>query len=544
MMSHGSMKRENGAMKYPERGDLSGFFIAAMIGAAAILAGVLLTAPAARAETVPPNSWAYEALKSFELRGLVALEPTLPYSFDQCERYTREIVANVEARGVALGPRHAFLLERLAKQFVGMRDRPEDRWSRPVYTVREEERFFAMDFIAGGSVQRKPDQKKGEADGLFIPDFLLGFGHGITLESNYRLVMAPERGSNVERAKPSARLKSYRGVTAEYERALLAVGGSWWDARIGREYAHWGSNLREDLILSQTAGSLDHFGGRIKLGRFALSTVQASLNPGPYWRYLAGHRLTVALPRGAFVGLSETAAYANRSFDYMYLLPLGIFYAQQFNEATNADNILWALDWKVPLRRGLIFYGQFLVDDLQYQRDENAGPDRIGLYYAADALFVVWGRELEISGGYTFISRYTYGHSGGTEFVGGNGDTRMNTLLGSPLGPDADRGFIKATLGVSSRAALTLEGVSTRYGSAGVLAQGDLLDWQSGMDKGPTYSLGGPVLYVKYAGASLRYDLNHGSYMSAGMWVRYRDKDVDDFHGKENLGWLEVVLDL
>ena len=522
----------------------SGFLIAMIFCAAAILAGVLLMAPAARAETVPPDSWAYEALKSFELRGLVALEPTFPYTFNQCEAYTREIIAAVEARGVALGPRHAFLLERLTKQFVGTRDRPEDRWSKPVYTVREEERFAAFDVSVGASVRKNPDQKKGEADGLAVPGFLVGFGHNVTLETNYRLVMAPERGDNVSGAKPSARLRSYRGVTAELERAMIDAGGSWWEVRAGREYMHWGSNLREDLILSRTAGSLDHFGGRIELGRFALSTFQASLDPGGYRRHLAGHRLTVALPWGAFVGVSETAVYAKRDFDYMYLVPLGIFYAQQFNEGTNADNILWAFDWKVPLHRGLMFYGQFLVDDLQYQRDETAGPDRLGLSLAADALLMVWGRELELSGGYTFISRFTYGHSDKTEYAAGDGDTRMNSLLGSPMGPDSDRGFIKATLGVSSRAALTLEGVSTRYGAAGVLAQGNLLDWRPGMDNGRTFYLTGPALYVKYAMASLHYDLNHGSYISAGVWVWYRDQDVENFHTKENLGWLEIVLDL
>ncbi len=513
------------------------------IGAAAILAGVLLRAPAARAETIPPDSWVYETLKSFELRGLVALEPTLPYTFDQCEAYTREIAANVEARGVALGPRHAFLLERLVKQFVGTRDRPEDRWSKPVYTVREEERFAAMDLAIGGIVQRKVDEKKGEADGLLFPDLLLGFGHNITMETSYRLVMAPERGNNVTGAKPEARLRSYDGLTAELERATIDASGAWWDIRIGREYLHWGSNLREDLILSRTAGSLDHFGGRIKLGRFALSAVQVSLDPGEYRRHLAGHRLSVALPRGAFVGFSETVVYANRNFDYMYLVPLGAFYAQQFNEASNEDNIFWAFDWKVPLRRGLLFYGQFLVDDIQYQRDENAGPDRLGLCVAADALFTTWGREIELSGGYTAVTKYTYGHSFETQYVAGNGDEYMNPLLGSPMGPDANREFIKATLGVSSRTALTLEGARTMYGKGSIPGERYLLDWVPGADEDLTF-LHAHVHYVKFVRASLRYDLNHGSYISAGAWMRFHDPGVNDFQKKQLLGWLEVVLDL
>jgi|WetSurMetagenome_2_1015567.scaffolds.fasta_scaffold41498_2 hypothetical protein len=521
----------------------SGFLFAMALGAAAILAGAVM-APAARAETISPDSWVYEALRSFEVRGLVSLEPTLPYTFDQCEAYVREIASNVEARGIALGPRHAFLLERLAKQFAGMRDRPEDRWSKPIYTVRDEGRFAAFDASVGASAARNPDRKKGEADGLAVPDVLVGLGHNVTLETSYRLRLAPEWDDNRPGAKPSGRLRSFRGVTADYERSLLDASGSWWNVRLGREYVHWGSNLREGLILSRTAGSLDHFGGRIDLGRFALSTVQATLDLGGSGRHLAGHRLTAALPRGASVGVSETVVYAGRGLDYIYLVPLGVFYAQQYNERTNADNICWSFDWKVPLRRGLLFYGELLVDDIQYERDDKAGPDRIGLSCAADAFFTAWGRELEVSGGYTFVSRYTYGHSGETQYAAGNGDTGMNPLLGSPMGPDADRGFVKATLGVTSRASLALEGVSTRYGYAGVLAQGGLLDWQPGMDSDRALSLTGPVLYVKYVMASLRYDLNHGSYVSAGVWVRYRDRGAEDLHTNENLGWLEVVLDL
>jgi hypothetical protein len=119
----------------------------------------------------------------------------------------------------------------------------------------------------------------------------------------------------------------------------------------------------------------------------------------------------------------------------------------------------------------------------------------------------------------------------------------MNRLLGAPMGPDADRGFVKGTFGVSSRAAVTLEGVSTRYGAGSSLWNEYLLDWRPGMDNDPPFP-SPPVLYAKYLLGSLRYDLNHGSYISAGIWVWYRDRDVDDFHKKDNLGWLEVVLDL
>jgi hypothetical protein len=520
----------------------SGFLIAMIFCVAAILAGVLLMAPAARTETVPPDSWAYEALKSFELRGLVALEPTFPYTFNQCEAYTREIAAAVEARGVALGPRHAFLLERLTKQFVGTRDRPEDRWSKPVYTVREDERFAALDVSVGASVKKNADRNKGEANGLAVPGILVGLGRNVTLETNYRLVMAPEWGRNANMMKPSARLRSYRGVTAEFERALLDASGEWWEVRAGREYMHWGSDPREDLILSRTAGSLDHVGARFELGRFALSTFQASLTDDWQRRRFAGHRLTTALPRGVFLGISETVVYQG-DVKHMYIVPLGIFYAQQFNEGSNVDNILWELDWKVPLRRGLLFYGEFLIDDFQYQRDENSGPDRLGLHVAADALFMVGGRELELSAGYTHIDTYTYAHFMAGGYVAGDGNAQMNPLLGSSLGPDADRRFIKATLGMSARAAVSVEGAYSKYGSNNQLFNAVLQDWAPSMDNDPAFPTA-PVLHVKYVCAGALYDLRNGSFVSAGGGVRFRDGGPDNIDAEEGFGWLEVVLDL
>ncbi len=528
-------------------------FHGSKIGAAAILAGVLLRAPAARAETVPPHSWAYEALRAFEVRGLVALEPTLPYTFDRCETYAREIAANVEARGVALGPRHAFLLERLTKQFVGTRDRPENRWSKPVHVERDGDRFAAFDASVGASARKSPDQKKGEANGLAVPGILVGFGHNVTMETNYRLVMAPEWDRNANQKKPGERLRSYRGLTGEFERGLLDAGGGWWDVRIGREYLHWGSDVREGLILSGTAGSLDHAGARFKIGRFALSTFQASLDPGGYRRHLAGHRLTVAMPRGAFVGISETVLYSGREFDYIYLAPLSVFYAQQFNERSNDDNVLWALDWKVPLRRGLLFHGEFLLDDFQYERGDDAGPDRIGVSVAMDAFFTVWGRDLELSGGYTAISKYTYAHGDyynhETEYVAGSGMTFSggSPLLGSPLGPDADRGFVRATVGASARASIVLEGVRARYGGGSMAVNGYLVNIPDNA-RGDYPFPSVPVLDVNELSACLRYDLDHGTYVSAGASVRFREpkgeglaRDLDD---DETMGWLEVVLDL
>jgi hypothetical protein len=514
----------------PESRWLSGFFMA-----------LLVVASAAHSEMVPAGSWVYDALRSFELRGLVRLEPTLPYSFDAVEAYTNEIRENVNRGNVALGPRHAFLLKRLIEQFIRLRDRPEDRYDEPVFLYRDGDRYGSFDMVVGGSGRKKVDDKKGEAEGLAVPGVTVGFGNQLTMEAEYRLVLAPERGSNVGDAKASARLRSYRGLTAECERALLDASGGWWDVRIGREYVQWGSNMREGLLISRTAGSLDHVGARFALGPFALSTVQASLDSGSR-RHLAGHRLTVALPRGIWVGIGEAVVYA-RNLDFTYLIPLGSYYALQYSEKSNDDNILCAVDWKVPLRRGLMVSGEFLMDDIQYERDELAGPDRIGLNLAVDALCFVGGRELELSGEYTYLDIYTYAHSMSTMYVAGDGDRSMNPILGSTLGPDADEWRCKASLGASARTAIAAEGIFTRRGEGNAAVGDHLLDWQPGMDNSPPFP-SGKVMHERTVSASCSYDAGKGSYITAGGGMRFRSGGRENLDSEDGFAWFEVVLDL
>jgi hypothetical protein len=486
----------------------------------------------------------YPALRTFELRGVVSLEPTIPYSRVQVESYVTRIITNLGAGKVSLGLREGFLLERLRQEFVGKGARPEDRENRPVYVVRDEGRYFAMDWEVGGAFLKRVDEKKGEANGMAVPRFLVGFGGSVTLDANYRLRMAPERGLNDRNFKPSPRTRSYRGLTAEYERALLSADGSWWRLQIGRDYLQWGSGRSEGLILSQTAGSLDHFGGRFTIGRFSISTFQAELDPG-LERHLAGHRLTVSLPRGASFGIDETVLYSGRDLDYIYLLPLSVLYANQFNEAQD-DNILWSFDWKVPLHRGVILSGEFLVDDLQYERDELAGPDKIAFNLSADALALVGARELEISGGYTRIDIYTYTHKYyTTTYITGDGASPgWESGIGSPLGPDADRWNLRVSLSLHPRAVFAVEGASIRRGEGN-----DYRRWYPptpftpGSPSHPPFP-SGTVLHERTISASQLVDLGRGSSISAGGGVRFLSGGPEDLDEKDGFGYLSLVLDL
>lgn len=519
----------------------------ARILAAATLLALLSAAPPGRAETISPDSWVYDALRSFEVRGLVRLEPTLPYTFDACERYVREIASAVERERVALGPRHRFLLERLTREFVGTASDPGAREDGPVAVARDGGRWAAFDATVGGAFVKRLDERKGEGDGLATPGLLVDLGRRLTIETEYRLVMGPERGDRVHDAKPSARTRSYRGLTGELARGLVAMNGEWWNLRAGREYVQWGSSRADGLAVSMAAGSFDHVGGGFRLGRFALSTFQATLD-SHYGRRMAAHRLTVDLPARVTLGIGETVIYDRDAFDWKYFTPIGFFYAHQYSEGMgNEDNAVCSIDAKWSVVPDLLLRGELLVDDFQYERGDDAGPDRLGFDVAAEGLVSVAGRELELAAGYTRINAYTYGHGVMTSYLTGASPydplDPSNTLIGGEtLGPDADRTFAAASLGFSGRIVLGARGSYERYGHLSRLLHAGVPDWRPGMDNDPPFP-SGPVLTERRLSGTFRYDLGGGSCAVAEGGARWRYYD-GDYVGRSSWCRVEIALDL
>ncbi|MBN1164256.1 MAG: hypothetical protein JXB45_06735 [Candidatus Krumholzibacteriota bacterium] len=466
-------------------------------------------------ERFAPRSWVYPALRTFELAGLVRLDPDLPWSRREVEFYLDRILHRIANEHIELTAGQRFLLDRLREEFQGKSFRPREREDRPFWAVREGRRFCAVDVTGGGYFRRRKEREKGEMDGLLIPSLLFDLGRGVTGETCYRIRMEPERESNRGGEKPSPRLRSFRGVSAEYERAYLFFYGKRWNVLAGRDYLHWGSAREEGLLLSRTAGSLDQVSAALSIGRFKLSLIHAVLDP-VIPRRLAGHRLSIRLPRGFQLGISETVVYTGRGLDFAYLLPVGAYYANQYNEKED-DNILWSLDCKIPLRRGLILYGELLIDDFQYEREPPA-PDRLGFNITGEAQIEIRGSAVEFAASYTYIDIFTYAHKDTlrTRYVAGDGLIEGNPLLGSALGPDADRWDLRVSVPLRSRTVIDLIARITRTGEGN-----DLHEWKRDSrgvaleDPDPRFP-SGEVMTERILALEGRYDLGRGSSVEAG----------------------------
>jgi hypothetical protein len=487
-------------------------------------------------ETIIPDSWVYPALRTFELGGYVQLAPSMPYTRKDVERYVEQILSRVGEDGRRLTPRQRFLLERLKAEFLGTSTRPADREDRPLLLYEHEGDFAAFDIAAGGLFAKQVDAEKGEIWGLLRPDLLVGVGGRLTVQTAYRIKIGPERGANMFGSKPSPRERSFRGVTSDYEKGLIYLSGQRWGIRLGRDYMHWGNGREEGLLLSRSAGSLDHVAASLQLGRFDLVAIHAVLDPR-LQRRLAGHRVTVRLPRGMCIGFGETVIYASRGLDFAYLLPFGSYYANQYNESID-DNVLWGFDWKVPITRGLVLYGELLVDDFQYERDPPA-PDRIGFNMTVEALVTFGEREIELLAGYTYIDIFTYAHKDTllTRYVTGNADPEINRLIGSSLGPDADRWNARIAMPLHPRLLVSVEGSYSRRGEGS-----DLREWDRVEDAKPRFP-SGEVLEETLVALYQSLDLEEGTYLRTGVGWRFLKGGPDLLDDDNGFFYLELLLD-
>ena len=487
-------------------------------------------------ETIHPDSWVYPALRSFELAGHVELRPAMPYTRSEVELYVESILASVRAESRGLTGRKQFLLERLEAEFIGKAGSLVEREDPPLMHYREGDNQVAFDVPAGISVGKQMEDEDAAVWGLARPGLLLCLGDRITLEALYHLRLGPEREGTMSGSKPSPRERSWRGLVSEFKKSVLSITGSGWRLSIGRDYLHWGNGRREGLLLSRTASSIDHIAASVSIGRLSLHSVHALLDPA-YPRRFAGHRLTIRLPRGIFVGLGETVVYTGRDVEFSYLLPVGIFYANQYNEEGD-DNVLWGLDLKVPVRRGLILYGEMLIDDFQYESDP-PGPNRIGFSVAAEAMVNLLGRDIELLSQYTFINIYTYAHKDSllTSYVTGSGDPLIDHLIGSPLGPDADRWNARISVPIARRVETVVEVAFARRGEGN-----DLREWDRISDPDPEFP-SGEIERESLLSLAGNMDLGAGSYIEVGGGLRRIEGGAMDLDEKDWFIYLEAILD-
>ncbi|OGN95738.1 MAG: hypothetical protein A2Y89_05100 [Chloroflexi bacterium RBG_13_51_18] len=242
------------------------------------------------------------------------------------------------------------------------------------------------------------------------------------------------------------------GLSVQFDYGYLRwTPTEWFSLSAGREPLQWGHSLGGSTLFSGEGPALDGFRYAFDFWNLKFSYFHAGLDPlvldgARYNRYLVGHRLCWQIAPEVEVGLGEATVYGGEgeSLRLAYLNPLTLHYIEQFASDALDDNPFWLVDFDARPLEGVRLWGQFMVDDLQYEADEEppeiaflAGvswADPLGLVgFSLGAEYVrVWNWVYNVPDPYArllFLGRPL-------GFPRGNDTDRWSVLAAASFGPD------------------------------------------------------------------------------------------------------------
>ena len=418
---------------------------------------------------VPLNHWSYPLLERLQARGIIDMDlSTRPVSrSDVAAAVSAAQSSDAPAPGF-LSAREVWFLSRLVAEFVGGEvDSPAFSTGTgsaslglgiKVFTqVRHGTEAVELNLWPGsapggitplrevsGGVGRDDEVEVGGGAQLDVASALgyeiWGGVEGlIGFYADTQLLLGGQDGAR--QVQLSSRVRTWRGVSASSERAYVKFERPSYSVVLGRRGTAWGRSRWGRLMLSGTAPTFDQLSARFEVGVLSFEAMHAFLEYEELGTetdlgdaesvFLAGHRMVVRGKWGS-VGLGEAVVYSSVLPDPVYLNPLMPYYLAQHNERSN-DNVLWLLDGVYHVRPGLTAYGEFLVDDLQYERSTDH-PDKYGMTFGGAWYGVVRGLDAELTAEYTNVRNWTYTHKESEHRFAQDG-----LPMGFELGPDADR---------------------------------------------------------------------------------------------------------
>ena len=435
---------------------------------------------------LPLGHWAYPLLERLVARGILDLDlTTRPVSRRAVATALnkRQSSAGASRDVPDLTKRETWALLRLSAEFL------RGKVDRQTLGVRERKASVAVGIDLGTGILGEWGESREAAS---ASGALLQSAEGVSsddgvrpwIDASYELwggvdglfgvysqtdiVLAGQDGPRI--VELSERARSWRGITASAERAYVMVERPHFAVALGRRGPAWGRSTDGGLLISGNAPSFDQLDARFEVGSFAFHALHAMLEYRTIGTeedltadervYMAGHRVVVRSQR-ASVGLSEVVVYGSHLPDPVYLNPLVPYYLAQHNERAN-DNIFWSLDFDWRTGGGTEVYGEFLVDDLMYER-YSEHPDKYGFTLGSAYYGTIHGFDLELEAEYSHVRKWTYTHG----FV----EHRLEhdgVPVGFELGPDADRITLSATVHPSFPWALGVRYAHSRQGEGSI----------------------------------------------------------------------------
>lgn len=221
--------------------------------------------------------------------------------------------------------------------------------------------------------------------------------------------------------------------------AYTAEDGAW-SGRFGRSRWHWGPGREGSLVLSRSAPAITglSLAAHFVAIRVDVIALNATLDQAA-GEQLAAHRLEWQPFDALRLGVTEAARYQSEVWQPLYLvgaIPYVLvqrFLVQDSPDSTGVlrNNILFAVDASWRVADGTRVYGEFLIDDLHAETNDN--PNKLAWQLGWEGAGSAFGQRLTWGGEFTRIWRYVY-----TSFFDRAYEIQGESL-GYPTGPDARR---------------------------------------------------------------------------------------------------------
>jgi Capsule assembly protein Wzi len=296
-------------------------------------------------------------------------------------------------------------------------------------------------------------KSEGTPTGVAIVHGRLSFGDGA---DDHVVIVTDAYAESNGRNDPTDRADGFRhtAAVADFSEAYVNARAGIVTFSLGREQEAWLGQGNESLVLSANGPPIDrlavefhtaHWEGRAIVGELdkdVLTAAQDSLNstvqPQQYYRFLYGHALTWRPDRLVEATLGETALISSgaNTLDLYYVNPFVPYIVTKSDtgrkDDAGNDNLTAFVG--IRLRPGPVtLRGELLIDDIQIDsKDRTVTPDQLGFQLGLSAPIPV-GIPASIDVSYERVDSYTYL----AQFYN-QAWQHYNAPLGSEIGPDAD----------------------------------------------------------------------------------------------------------
>ena len=301
-----------------------------------------------------------------------------------------------------------------------------------------------------------------------------------------------------------------KGNLADFHRgaAYVTFGlGPWVDVQIGKDQVEWGPAPQDNLGLSANAPAFDMVRLRTRLGALELVSLHGSLQTCPDRpdsplcggeadanasyivngmsrvldrdKWIAAHRVEVAVTPSLEIGFQEVVIYGDRGPEPAYLNPLMFYWAAQ-SYLGDKDNVMMAVDADWRVRPGLRWWAVYAIDDLKKLKvfsDDFANKFSLqsGLLWT-DPLGV---DDVDLRADYVRIEPWIYTHKFPVNIF-----RHFDAPLGHSLGPNSDRWRLEIERRWSRDLSTSLAFARRRHGDNVLLEDGTILNVGGDLHRG------------------------------------------------------------